>query len=69
LTVIEGTLAKAVGVAGGYIASSKVLCDFIRSCASGFIFTMAPPPPNTAGALASVRYLKAMSSERNSNSG
>jgi len=64
LTVIEGTLAKAFGVVGGYIAASTVLCDFIRSFASGFIFTTALPPSNAAGALASVRYLKANDVER-----
>jgi 5-aminolevulinate synthase len=64
LTVIEGTLAKAFGVVGGYVASSEILCDFIRSFASGFIFTTALPPSNAAGALASVRYLKSSDVER-----
>jgi len=64
MDLISGTLAKAYGVYGGYIAANAMITDAIRSHSSGFIFTSSLPPSVTAGAAASVHYLKTHSAER-----
>ena len=58
IDIIQGTLAKSFGLIGGYITGNRDMIDFIRSFASGFIFTTSLPPCIAAGAYSSIRHLK-----------
>ncbi len=64
IDIIQGTLGKAFGTMGGYIASSNIICDNIRSYASGYIFTTALPPALVSAASTSISYLKKSDTER-----